>query len=34
VHWFIKDFLVTYAESYVKAFIKKITATDEKAILE
>jgi hypothetical protein len=30
---FIKDFLLTYAESYIKSFLIRVTATEEQAIL-
>jgi hypothetical protein len=33
-HQFSQDFVLTYAESYVKSFVSRITATEEKAILD
>jgi hypothetical protein len=32
-HWFIRDFLITYAESYVKSFIKKVNASETEELL-
>jgi hypothetical protein len=32
-YWFIKDFVITHAEGYIKSFLKQFTATDERTIL-
>ena len=32
-HSFMKDFVLTYAEGYIKSFVKKVAATDEQTLL-
>jgi hypothetical protein len=32
-YFFIKDFVITHAEGYIKSFLKQVTATDDNTIL-